>query len=456
MQDNDSVAMFLQEEPSGKKQSCGKPGRRFFCVLAFVVFLTLSVLSGIVLSISVTNKKNYESLKSQYDGAVNDGQMEYRESNIELRSFIDERINKSEFAWIRRVDARLAAIKNNLRNDVNDDRQLQTHMNKSFVNLTLHVDSLITAVDNLTWSLSRTKSNLHHTLRSLRRALVDVKGDISSSGQAVKEINNSRRNDLTRIMKHMHLTVKDLKHELSVLNSSSETRFEELLEHWNETNTEFEKALDQLSHQNKTIHLNLEYHSKKLSYEVQNFKKKLAQMNKKTLVLGRENKEKFEVELNETRQSLKKTFQNKISQTNTSLSSKIESIETHMKTLLANVKTEIGAVVSSLQTNVTRWSDKQRNASDYLSKTKVKLEKVDRGQGERIAILEDNMKNITHMNVRLKETLNREKNNRLKLEEELRNLRRIVNQLQNNANGILTINNASLVVFLMWSILLHT
>ncbi|CAB3983227.1 Hypothetical predicted protein [Paramuricea clavata] len=439
MMDNDSVAMFLPEEPVRERQSC-KPGRRFFCILALIAFLTLTVLFSVVLSMSITNRNRYESLKIQYDELrnKNEGKIDY---------IIDNRINKSELDW----NARFGAINNSLRSRVEADKKLRSRMNISFENITNDVENILSELDNLTLSLLRINTTSDGKIRNLRNILKAIKGDLRLSRTAFTQINRSLRNDLMQVRKSLSLAVKGLKNGLRRLNDTTTEKTDDLWRYWNETNTEFQQSLEKMARQNTTFHLIVDRHSDTLYSEVKDVEKKLAQLSNKTFIVTKKDKQNLQKELNKTRRILKDAFQNEISRTNASLSKKIESFETQLSSSFANVKTKIDAVQNQLQKNITHLKDKQKNIKDDLSKTKLNLQAVDSRQDTNISALAVKIQYVTS---NLNNNLDSEKNKRLQLEKEVQNLRSIVDKLQSKANGIFGVN-VPLVVFLISFILLY-
>jgi predicted nucleic acid-binding Zn-ribbon protein len=439
MMDNDSVAMFLPEEPVRKRQSC-KPGRRFFCILALLAFLTLIVLFSVVLSMSVTNTNRYESLKIQYDQLrnKNEGKTDY---------IIDNRINKSELDW----NARFGAISNNLRSRVEADKKLRSRMNISFENIANDVEHILSELDNLTLSLLRINTTSDGKIRNLRNVLKAIKGDLRLTRTTFTQINGSLRNDLTQVRKSLSLAVKGLKNGLRRLNDTTTEKTDDLWRYWNQTNTEFQQSLEKMARQNTTFHLIVDRHSDTLYSEVKDVEKKLARLSNKTFIVTKKDKQNLQKELNKTRRILKDAFQNEISRTNASLSKKIESFETQLSSSFANVKTKIHAVQNQLQKNITHLKDKQKNIKDDLSKTKLNLQAVDSRHDTNISALAVKIQYVTSD---LNNNLDSEKDKRLQLEKEVRDLRSIVDKLQSKANGILGVN-VPLVVFLMSFTLLY-
>jgi hypothetical protein len=455
MMENDSVAMFLPEESGHKRQSC-KPGRRFFCILALVAFLTLTVLFSVVLSLSVMNTNKYESLTKQYEDMrnKNEGKTDYSKSNTPLSTFIDKKINHSEFTWRREVNARFGGIDKNFRNQGKTIMKLRSNMNTSFETVTIDVEHLISTVDNLTSTLLRINSTSDHKIQNLRNILNDVKGDLTMTRTALTQINGSLRNDLTRVKKSMNLAVIALKNELTNLNSSTNEKTSELWNYWNKTNTEIEVALAKMMQQNASIHLEVKYQSTTLYSEVKKFEKKFAQLSNSTNIALKNNKQSLVNQLNKTRRILKESFQNQIAQTKLDLDKKLGSIKTQLTSSLAGVRTKVQAVKHQLQTNITNLIDKEENIEDDLSKTKHNLQGVDRIHETNISALAVKIRSITKAYGHLKDNLDAEKDKRLKLEKELQTVKSIVDKLQNKADGILSINT-SLVVIQVSFILLY-
>ena len=447
MMDNDSVAMFLPEESANKRQIC-KPGRRFFCILAVVAFLTLTVLFSVVLSMSVMNRNKYEALTKQYEDLrnTNEGKTDYSKSNTRLNTFIDNKINNSEFTWRRKMNARIGAMDKNFRNQVKADMKLRSDMNSSFENVTNDLDYLISRVDNLTSTLLRINITSDRRVGNLRNILKGIKGDLNITRTALAQINGSLRNDLTQVNKSLNLAVIDLKNELTNLTSSTTGKTKELWEYWNKTNTEIEIALAKMLKQNASIHLVVKYQSTTLYSEVKKFEKKFAQLSNTTNIALKEDKQNLVNQLNKTRRMLKESFQKEISQAKSSLDEKLESIKMQLKSSIANVRTKMEDVKKKLQTNITSLKDKEKNIKDDLSKTKLNLQGVDSIHERNISALVVKIQSITNKYAQIKDTLDSEKYKRLKLEKELQTVRSIVDKLQNKANRILGISTPLMLV----------
>ena len=449
--DSDSIAIFLPEEEGRKRSSC-KPGRRFFCILALVAFISLTVLFSIVLGISVTNAKRYESLKDQYDNLRNDnaGKVDYSKSNVKLKTLIDSRINESDYTWKRQINAQIDGV---MRIGETQDK-IRSRMNDSFKNITYVVNNLILRVDNVILSISRINTTSDRKIENLRNVLTGIKGDLNRTRTALMQINGSVEYDLKKATKSLNVALTDLKKEVRNLTSSTTAKVQELWDHLNATNAEFERALKEIAADNKTIHLTIEDHSKSLYNEVKMVEKKLAKLSNNTIVVTTKDKKDLEKELNNTRRQLKELFGKGISQTRSNFNKKMESFEKQLNSSLANVRTSIGVIKKQTHTNVTNLIDKQKNIKEDLIKTKVNIETIDRRLQFNISALAVKIQNITNSYVQLKDNFRDEKSKRIKLENELQDMRSIIEKLQNKANGILE-KSSTLVVILVSFVFLH-
>ena len=453
MMDSDSVAIFLPEESERKRQSC-RPGRRFFCILAVVAFFTLTILFGVTLGLSVNNTNNYKWLRSEYDQLDTNHDEEDNNTASNL-AMIDKKINESEFNWHLKINGRFNAVDNSLRTQGKRDRNYRSYANSSLENITTYLNNLNSTVDRLILSVSKVNASSDVKIKNLRKTLKGIEGDLGQTRTALKRVNGSMREDVTQVSKSLSVAVNDLKKALGTLNSSSRKRIEELWDNLNKTDTEFKQSLERMSQQNTTFHLVIEYNSNALSSGINKVRKNLTQLIQDNVIAMGEDKVYLQKELNNTRDSLKEQFRTETSRSESSLTSKIESLDKQFNSSLANVKTRIDAAKNQFETSVKSLRDEQTSTKDELSKTKLNLQGVDDKIKTNISALIAKIGNIKTLYAKLGDDLNDEQIKRQKMEKGLQELRGIVDKLQNKANrtwGVYT----HLIAFLISIIYLNT
>ena len=453
MMDSDSVAIFLPEESERKRQSC-RPGRRFFCILAVVAFFTLTILFGVTLGLSVNNANNYEWLRSEYD-RLDTNQDEEDNNTASNLAMIDKKINESEFNWRLKINGRFNAVDNNLRTQGKHNRNYRSYANSSLENITTYLNNLNSTVDRLILSVSKVNASSDVKIKNLRKTLKGIEGDLGQTRTALKRVNGSVREDVTQVSKSFSVAVNDLKKALNSLKSSSRKRIEELWDNLNKTDTEFKQSLERMSQQNTTFHLVIEYNSNALSSGINKVRKNLTQLIQDNVVAMGEDKVYLQKELNNTRHSLKEQFRSETSRSESSLTSKIESLDKQFNSSLANVKTRIDAAKNQFETSVKSLRDEQTSTKDELSKTKLSLQGVDDKIKTNISALIAKIGNIKTMYAKLGDDLNDEQIKRQKVEKGLQELRGIVDKLQNKANRTWGVHT-NLIAFLISIIYLNT
>ena len=428
-----------------KKNSC-RPGRRYFATVVLLGFITLTILFCVAIGMSVVNTRNYEDLREEYDALRSEdgGKAQFSASNI------DARINKSEYAWKRKVDARFEAIDDKFRTGVKEDEKTGLHVNSSFEKVAVDIQNLITSIDNLNLSLFRVNSSTDEKILHLRNILKHVKDDLKLTRSAMATLNGSSSAGLTRVSASLLDAVKDLRNDLRILNATINARADELWGHWNDTNSDIKMTLKEMIRQNNTIHLKVEYHSKALYAEVKALEKKLARLSNTTTVTTTKDKQSIETELNKTRSSLQQVFRIEITRANKSLYTAIDNLSSNLKSLITKVDTKIDAVKNTLGAKIKKNEDDQKKTKDDLSRTKVTLERNDRQHESNISALAVKIQNMKSNFAQLKDNLDLEKNKRKDLENKLQELRATVEELKNRANGIPRVHVSLIVLALLF------
>lgn len=451
--DTDSVARFLPEESERKRPLC-RPGRRFFCILIFVAFVTLTVLFCIVLGLVINDRNKLQALQLKYNDIrdVKEGNKGLATSKVELKSFIDAKMNSSMSTTANKLEAYFNALDNSLQIHESANRQFEIKMNASYANVTRDIAKLVNRTGDIIANLTLLNNSSNENLANLRNVFKGIRDDLDLTRKNLTRDGASIRDNLAQINSSFGKSVKYLKKTLNKLKSFNAKENQELWKYWNRTNTEFEKALKQLDHHNSTLHLKIEYHSKALNSEVKTIEKIIRNLKENNTVVAFKDRQmigKLQKRLEETARSLKDLFRKNTSTLDGSFRKKLNDFRLVFNKSVEDLSARTKAENENLRENITNLKSIDETIVNNMSKLSATLVTENKRLNYNISALAVNITNLRSSYDRMNSALKTERAQRKNLEEKLHNLQITVDKLENASANVKK-------TFLLWIVLAVT
>ena len=389
------------------------------CTVMLIVAFVLSVFSTvkIVKNSSTTKENKWNSAKDEIKRNVNES----------LRLFVSRQIGIGidKFKQIKTKNTNLSNPGFELRQSFKD---IQDHMN-----------SLIFSLGNLSTVVLKMNSSSDSKVSLLRRNLNDTRNTLISMRDELTQLNDSVHTEMVHFVVS---SMNNLRQELTILRNSTATIVTELRKHWNRTDAEIEDIIKLMVQQNETLHFKIAYHSDVLYSKVKYIENKQSKFHNDT----HRNLKELRGELNQTRSSLQKNFQNQILWINKTWYEALKDINGYLRLSMNKINMKIAAIKEQFQTNITGIVNQQKEIKREFAKTKAGFQENDRKHHSAISGQAQKMNSMEKRIEDLEENLDSKTRKMKTLEQKVQNLEKSFSIMTNKANRVQGTRSYSLVI----------
>ena len=397
------------------------------CIAMLIVAFVLSVFSTVKIVKSSTTKENkWNSAKDEIKRKVNES----------LRVFVSTQIGIG-------ID-KIKQIKTKNTNLSNPGFELR----QSFKDMQDHMNSLIFSLGNLSTVVLKMNSSSDSKLSLLRRNLNDTRNTLISMRNELTQLNDSVH---TEMVHFVVTSVNNLRQELTILRNSTATIVTELRKHWDRTDAEIEDIIKLMVQQNETLHFKIAYHSDVLYSKVKYIENKQSKFHNDT----HRNLKKLRGELNQTRSSLQKKFENQILWINKTWYEALEDINGYFRSSMNKINKKIAAIKEQFQTNITGIVNQQNEIKREFAKTKAGFQENDRKHHSAISGQAQKMNRMEKRIEDLEENLDSKTRKMKTLEQKVQNLEKGFSSMTNKASRVPGTGSYFLVILGLFQIYVY-